>query len=305
MPGMYSGSDAFSHPVTRPVLGMRDYAAYYYPMANNQNRFFNGRGGATNLYKQFRDNYNGNNEAAGENAKIYSDYAKGLFANQPNQFENYKNTGDYLYGLFDKYRDASATAGIKSMNERLAQQGIRPGSSSYDRLLNATRITSGLNPAYQTTIGAIAPGYQAQSNNNFRDTMLRLNLADNDALTGYIDRVAARPLDIYQTKVGMLNDASNSYSNLINNYNKNIQGWQTTEGSDIARYGKVFDNWMNSVYSGYGGGGQPQQSSNGVNMNTQNGNNYNPSLDSINAPYYGGNSYLGDVNTSGATAYSA
>lgn len=304
---MYSGAEAFSRPKTRPVLGMRDYQRYFYPMANNQNRFFNGRGGANKLYNQFKDAYFANNDEAAANAQIYSDYAKNLFANQPNQFQDYQQTGDYLYGQFDKFAQNSANAGNRAMNERAAALGYGgQGANSYLAKINADRITSNLAPAFANTTNAIAPGYQAQANNNFRETMLRLNLADNDALTGYIDRVAARPLDVYGVKAGMLGDASRSYGDLINNFNRNIQGWQTTEGNDIARFGRPFDNWMNSVYSSYGGGGgQPGAPAqpNMLNRSAYNGGNTGQyqipaSAWTMGGGYNGGGGspYLGDVN---------
>jgi hypothetical protein len=253
---MYSGSDAFSQPKTRPVMGFRGYERYFYPAAEAGRRFYKPGGEASDLYNQFKENYLGGSADAAANAKIYQDYAKNLFASQPNQFENYKNTGDYLYGAFDRFAQNSANAGNRAMNERAAALGYGgQGANSYLAKINADRITSNLAPAFANTTNAIAPGYQSQANNDFRETMLRLGLAQNDALTGYNDRVAARPLDVYGVRTGMLGDQWGNYNNMLDSFNKNIQGFSTVEGNNIAKFGKVWDNWWNSVYSSYGGQG--------------------------------------------------
>lgn len=313
----YSGAEAFSQPKTRPIYGLRNWENYWYPMAENMRRFTSR--GQNKLYQQFKDDYLGYSEEARKNAGIYQDYAKNLFENQPDQFANYKQVGDYLYGKFDEFKDASATAGIKSMNSQLALRGIAPGSSSYDRLLNATRITSNLAPAFANTTNAIGRDYNSVSGNDFRETSLRLKMAQDDVLNGYMDKVIERPLNVSDIRTQQLYDQMGLYKGLIDGFNSNIQGWQTTEGNDIARYGRVFDNWMNTYYGpgSYGsGGGGPGSTTNvnntsmngqnqPMNYNTMNGNNYNPYLNQINAPYgntggydwnAGNTGYTGDVN---------
>ena len=317
MPGMYSGSDAFSDPKTRPVYNNRAFGRYFYPAAEAGRKFYKPGGEASDLYNQFKNNYLAGSADAAANAKIYGDYAKGLFANQPNQFDNYRQTGDYLYNQFNDFAQNSANAGNRAMNERAAALGYGgQGANSYLAKINADRITSNLAPAFANTTNAIAPGYQAQQNNDFRETMLRLGLAQNDALTGYNDRVAARPLDVYGVRTGMLGDQWGNYNNMTDAFNKNIAGYQTTEGNDIAKFGKVFDNWMNAVYSSYGGQGSgpsqmPQMQQRGGGSTYGGGGAGAQSYQIPASAWNMGTSspYLGDVNTgamgTGSSAYGA
>lgn len=264
MASMYTGAEAFSEPKTSPIFNWDQYARYFYPAANQYRAFARVGGEADQLYNQYKTDYLGGSGQAADNARVYQDYARGLFANQPNQFQNYSQVGDYLYGKFNDFRDTSAASGLRDMNSRLASLGIRPGSTGYDRLLNANRITANLAPAFANTTNAIGRDYNALAGNDFRQTMLRLGLADQDVLGGYMDRVYERPLDVAGTRLGLINSMSGAYGNLVNNFNRNIAGYKTEETNDIARFGRPFDNWMNAAYSSYGGNpgqstGQPQQ----------------------------------------------
>ena len=296
---MYSGADNLSNPEYNPVYGWKGFENYFYPMAEHYRRY--ATNGQNKLYKQFKDAYLGGSEDAAANAKIYQDYAKNLFANQPDQFESYKQTGDYLYGQFDKFAQNSANAGNRAMNERAAALGYGgQGANSYLAKINADRITSNLAPAFSNTTNAIAPGYQAQSNNNYRETMTRLGLADSDALNGYMDRVYARPLDVAAVRENQLNWLGQGYGNLVDNYTKNIAGWKVDERNDWVKYGRIFDSYMNGMYEGKGGGGgtpPPANQPSGTPTNTYTSNynsllnstgGYNPSVNYANTGAYGG-----------------
>lgn len=229
---------------------MENWGQFFYPSANAYKRFTSRGGEQEDLYNQYRDAYLGGSGDAAKNAAIYQTYAKNLFANQPNQFAQYQDVGNYLFGNLDKFRDTTSAAGNRDMNSRLALLGIKPGSTSYDRLLNANRITSNLMPAYQSTVGAIAPGYNSINANSMNDTLLRLGLANDDALNQYMDRIYERPLDVAGVRGGQIAGNINQFGNLIDQYNKNIAGYKTEETSDLAKYGRVFDRWASS----YGGG---------------------------------------------------
>lgn len=260
MPGtnMFSLGQAFSDMQTSPVFAYKDFAKYWGPTAN-QFRDFAKRGGEMdNLYNQFKTDYLANADQARANAQIYSDYAKGLFANQPNQFNDYKQVGDYLYGKFNDFTNTSVNAGMRDMNTRLAGLGIRPGSTGYDRLLNANRITNNLAPVFANTTNAIGRDYSSMANNSLRDTMLRLGLANEDALTGYLDNVAYRPMDVANTRLGLLNENNRLYGGLMDNFMKNVAGYETKETSDWAKGIGVVDNLLNGAVDmymqAYGGG---------------------------------------------------
>lgn len=252
---MYTVANAFSEPKTSPVFAWKNYLKYFAPAANQYRAFSRVGGEADDLYNQYKESYLGGSGQAAENANIYRDYAKGLFARQPNQLQDYTGVGDYLYGKFNEFRDTSAASGVRDMNSNLARLGIRPGSTGYDRLLNATRITNNLAPAFANTTNAIGRDYSSLAGNDMRQTLLRLGMANEDALGGYMDRVYERPLDVAGNRMGMINSMSDAYGKLSNNFNNNIAGWKTEETNDFARYAQPFDDWMNSYASSYGGGG--------------------------------------------------
>lgn len=255
---MFSLGQAFSDKETSPIFAYEDFARYWAPMAGNFRRFIKKGGEQDQLYDMFKADYLGNQDSARENAGIYADYAKGLFKNPTNQFADYQQVGDYLYGKFNEFRDTSAASGMRDMNIQLARQGIRPGSTGYDRLLNANRITNNLAPAFANTTNAIGRDYGLLANNNMRDTMLRLGLANNDAITGYYDNVAYRPIDVAGTRMGMMGANNSIYSGLMDNFMKNIAGYETKETSDWAKGFGVVDNLLNGAVdlymSAYGGG---------------------------------------------------
>lgn len=255
---MFSLGQAFSDMETSPVYAWKDFERYFYPSANQFRRFTRRGGEQDQLYNQFKENYLANSGQAQANADIYRNYAQGLFENQPNQFNDYRQVGDYLYGKFDEFRDTSAASGMRDMNSRLAAQGIRPGSTGYDRLLNANRITNNLAPAFANTTNAIGRDYNALAGNDLRQTMLRLGLAQDDALTGYSDNVAYRPLDVAGARMGLLAGNNQLYGDLVNNYMRNIAGYETKETSDWAKGIGVVDNLLNGAVdlymSAYGGG---------------------------------------------------
>lgn len=328
MAGMYgeiSGAEAFSDPQTSPVFGWKDFARFWGPTARQFRGFAKPGGEADQLYNQYKQDYLAGSGDAAANARIYQDYVKGLFANQPNQFANYQQVGDYLYGKFNDFRDTTAASGLRDMNSRLAQLGIRPGSTGYDRLLNANRITNNLAPAFINTTNAVGRDYGSLAGNDFRQTMLRLGLANDDALGGYMDRVYERPLDVAGNRLGLLSSFNDQYRQILDNFNRNIAGYKTEEGSDLAKYGRVFDRWASS----YGGGSSsPYQQGPQANpyLNSINQNPYTmpqggyPSYGTGTAmppaqsqqwmnEYYGGtggaNPFVGDVNIGASTAYTA
>ena len=258
MADMFKAGQAFSQMETSPVFAFDDFAKYWGPTANNFRRFVKKGGEQDQLYDMFKTNYLANSGKAQENADVYADYARGLFANQPNQFNDYKQVGDYLYGKFNEFTDTSARAGMRDMNSRLASLGIRPGSTGYDRLLNANRITSNLAPVFANTTNAIGRDYGTLANNDWRQTMLRLGLANDDVLTGYSDNVAYRPIDVANTRMGMMGANNQLYGGIMDNFMKNIAGYETKETSDWAKGIGVVDGLLNGVvdlYAGSMGGG--------------------------------------------------
>lgn len=255
---MFSLGEAFSKPVTSPVFNWKDFVPYFYPGARNYRNFIKPGGEQSQLYDQFKTDYLAGTDDARANAKVYQDYAKGLFSNQPDQFANYQQVGDYLYGKFDDFRDTSAASGMRDMNSQLARLGIRPGSTGYDRLLNANRITNNLAPAFANTTNAIGRDYGQLSNNDWRETMLRLGMAQDDSLSGYMDNVYARPLDVANVRSGQLAGNNQLYQDLVNAFKTNVAGFETKETSDVAKGIGVVDNLLNGVVdlymSAYGGG---------------------------------------------------
>lgn len=330
MAGMYgtiSGAEAFSEPRTSPVYNWNNFAPYFQPAAGAYRRFARRGGEADDLFGQYRDAYLGGSAEAEANARTYQDYTRGLFSSSSGSpaanMDQYRQVGDYLYGHFDKFRDASANAGLASMNSRLAGLGIRPGSTGYDRLLNATRITNNLAPVFANTTNAIGRDYSTLANNNYRDVALRLGLANDDALGGYMDRVYERPLDVAANRLGLINANNQTFANLSNAYKTNIAGYQTEETNDIARFGRPFDTWASS-YGSYGSPGgapptgpqQPQMMPQGGYPTTNNPYTMPPAQNQAwMNEYYGGQppvntgspyqGYLGDVNIGPATPYTA
>lgn len=251
---MFSLGSAFSDMSTSPVFAWEGFGKYFSPNANQYRQFVKKGGEQQDLYNQFRDAYLANSGQAQDNANIYRDYAAGLFENQPNQFNDYRQVGDYLYGKFDDFRNTAAASGMRDMNSRLAGLGIRPGSTGYDRLLNANRITNNLAPAFNNTTNAIGRDYNALANNDWRQTMIRLGLANDDALTGYSDAVAYRPMDVANERMRQFAGNNQIYGGLMDNFMKNIAGYETKETSDWAKGIGVVDNLLNGAVDLYAGG---------------------------------------------------
>lgn len=311
---MFSLGSALSQPETSPVYYWKDFGKFFYPGAKAYKDFVKNEQPA--LYDQFKMDYLGGRDKALENAQIYSDYAKGLFQNQPNQFGDYRQVGDYLYGKLSDFSGDLMKANTRDMNSRLAALGLSPGRSGYANLQNAQRITNNLVPAFNTVTGAVGRDYGNISNNAFRDTMLRLGLAQDDTLTGYYDNVYRRPLDVSDMRMGQLAQNNAFYRDLVNNYRSNVGGFKTEETSDWAKGIGVVDNLLNGVvdlYTSYmggggtgglggmfggmfgGGQGQPQPSSNpymdylgaaGQRVNNQ----------GINPYSFSPGGYMGDIN---------
>lgn len=296
---MYSGADNLSSPEYNPVFNWKGFERYFYPIAQNFRAFTRRGGEQSDLYNQFKTDYLAGSEDAKANAKIYQDYAKGLFSSQPNQFDRYKQTGDYLYGAFDRFAENSANAGNRAMNERAAALGYGgQGANSYLAKINADRITNNLAPAFSNTTNAIGRDYQYQANNDMNQTMLRLGLAQSDALTGYADRVAARPLEVAGVREDQLGWQQAQYGNLVNNFNSNIAGWKVDERNDWVKYGRIFDSYMNGMYENGNSRGTPaptqpsgtptQSSPSYQSPNFGNSGGYSPSIDYGNTGAYGG-----------------
>ncbi len=255
---MFSLGQAFSKPETTPLNYWDQADRYFYPNANAYRRFIQKGGEQESLYNQFKADYLGNKDSALANAKIYEDYTRGLFANQPNQFDSYKQVGDYLYGKIDSFSNSLKDSGLRDMNARLSSLGIRPGSTGYDRLLNATRITNNLAPAFANTTNAIGRDYNNLNANSLRDVMLRVGLANDDALSGYRDSVYRRPLDVADARFGQLSANNKFFQDLVNGRKSNVAGFETKETSDLAKGIGVVDNLLNGavdLYSSYLGGG--------------------------------------------------
>lgn len=343
MSGMYGkvtvADSVFSDPQTNPVFSWKGFAPYFAPAAASYRQFIRRGGEQDQLYNQYKDAYLGGSDEAAANARVYQDYARGLFSNQPNQMGNYRDVGDYLYGKFDDFRNTTAASGNRDMNSRLALLGIRPGSTGYDRLLNANRITNNLAPAFANTTNAIGRDYNAINSNSFQDTMLRLGLANNDALGGYMDRVYERPLDVANTRWGQIGNNIGGFNALSNAFNSNVAGYQTREGSDVAKYLRPLDENVSSYSGGsYGGGGggstgpqtsqqftRPQMNNQNPYMNQMGQNPYQ--MPQGGYPQYGNTggymppaqnqawmnefngggvpAYQGDVNVGASTAYTA
>lgn len=319
---MFSLGAAFSKPKTEPVMNWEGFGKFFYPGARQYRDFVKNEQG--DLYDQFKTDYLGNRDEAMANARVYQDYARNLFQNQPNPFDSYQQVGDYLYGKLGDFSQSLQGAGLRDMNSRLAGLGIRPGSTGYDRLLNATRITNNLVPAFNTVTNTIGRDYGTLANNSFRDTALRLGLADSDALNQYTDNVFARPLNVADARMGQLSGNNQLYNQLVNNFKSNVAGFETKETSDWAKGIGVVDNLLNGVvdlymsYLGGGGtggiggmfggmaGGQQQPQSNNpyssyLGAASQMIANQNINPYSFNAPQ--NNPYLGDVNVGAMVPY--
>lgn len=260
MADMFSLGQAFSKPQTDPVhywAGLQ----YYFPQAGQKARNFYTAGGEQDqLYNQFKNSYLSPEATAraNDNAKIYSDYAKNLFANPPNGFADYSKVGDYLYGKLDDFSSALKDSGLRDMNIRLANLGIRPGSTGYDRLLNANRITNNLAPAFANTTNAIGRDSFGISGNNYRDNLLRLGLANQDALSGYYDAAATRPLNVADARYGQFAQNNKLLQDWVNLQKANTAGFETRETSGLAKGLGVVDNLLNGAVdlaSSYFGGG--------------------------------------------------
>lgn len=253
---MFSLGSAFSQPETSPVHYWQNFGKFFYPGAKSYRDFVQNE--QPDLYNQFKTDYLGNRDEALSNARIYQDYAKNLFANQPDPFQNYQQVGDYLYGKLGDFSQSLQGAGLRDMNTRLAALGIRPGSTGYDRLLNATRITNNLAPAFANTTNAIGRDYSTLANNAFRDTALRLGMAEGDVLNRYMDEVFARPLNVSDARTAQLGNNNQLYNQLVNSFRSNVGGFQTEETSDLAKGIGVVDNLLNGIVdlymSAYGGG---------------------------------------------------
>lgn len=255
----------WSEPETSPVQYWADFDRYFNPTARSFRRFTKRDGEQEQLYNQYRDAILGSQAEAQANARIGQDYIKNLFANQPNQFANYQQVGDYLYGKLDSFSNALKDSGLRDMNARLAGLGIRPGSTGYDRLLNATRITNNLAPAFANTTNAIGRDYSALAGNDLSQTLMRLGLVQGDALNQAMDRAFARPLNVANVRLGQLGANNQLVGDMLRNQVANVAGWETKEGSDLAKWlataGALtsgidsIGNWAINTYTGGLGGG--------------------------------------------------
>lgn len=255
MSSMFSLGGAFSKPKAEAVQYWKDFENYFYPVANQWRKSLKDDNA---MWEQAKTGILGNTEEAKKNAAIYGDYIKGLFGKDANSFADYKGVGDYLYGKLNDYTGVLKDAGLKDMNLRLAGMGITPGTTGYDRLLNATRITSNMLPAFNNTTNAIGRDYSTISNNDYRDMAVKLGLAQNDALTQVANNPYYTILDLargrqqdHAARAGMLNG-------LVTPWKNNTAGFQIKETSDLAKGIGVVDNLLNGVvdlYSSMYGGG--------------------------------------------------
>lgn len=228
-------------------------------------------GEQNDLWNQASAGIQGNTQQAIANAGIYNDYIKNLFQKPVDGFGQYQQVGDYLYGKLNNYTDLLKDAGMKDMNLRLANQGITPGTTGYDRLLNATRITSNMLPAFNNTTNAIGRDYNTISNDAYRQMLTRLGLAQSDALTANIDRPYTRLLDLANERQDQHLGRANMLNQLIGAARNNTAGWQVKEGSDWAKAIGVVDNLLNgavdiygSMYGGGMGGGMGMGGGGGI-----------------------------------------
>lgn len=281
---MFSLGSAFSKMETNPVNYWEDWSRYFSPNANQFRTFV--KGDQRDLFNQFSKDYLAGSGQAKENAQLGQDYLRGLLTNQPDQFKNYTDIGNYLYGKLDDFSSSLKDSGLRDMNARLAGLGIRPGSTGYDRLLNATRITNNLAPAFANTTNAIGNDYSRLAGQDFVNTLLRTNLVNTDALNAALDRVYARPLNVANARMGQFQQNQDLLGNMANFHKINTAGFETKETSDLAKGLGVVDNLLNGVVdlymSAYGGGmmGGGQVGS---------GNNANPySFTSMSTPGAGG-----------------
>lgn len=276
---MFNLSGALSDPKAFPVNYWDEGQNYLNNVARQWRKTFSNQ---NNLFNMAQEGILGNTDAAKQNAQVYNDYIKNLFATpQTASFGNYSQLGDYLYGKLNDYTNVLKDAGLRDMNARLAAQGITPGSSGYDRLLNATRITSNTLPAFINTTNAINTGYNTLANDQYRNMLTRLGLAQSDALTQNLDRPYTRYLDLADEQQRQQMGRAAMLQQLMNAAKTNNAGFQIKETSDAAKAIGVVDNLLNgavdiygSMYGGgMGGGGggiggynSPALSSNGFNL---------------------------------------
>lgn len=254
---MFSLGQAFSDMETSPVNYWENWSRYFSPTANQFRTF--SRGDQRDLYEQFKTDYLAGSGQARENAQLGQDYLKGLLTSgNPNQFANYQQVGDYLYGKLDSFSNSLKDSGLRDMNARLAGLGIRPGSTGYDRLLNANRITNNLAPAFANTTNAIGNDYNRLAQNDFAQTALRTGLVNNDSLNAAMDRVYARPLNVANARMDQFGQNNKLLMDMMNFHRGNTAGFETKETSDWAKGIGVVDNLLNGVVdlymSAYGGG---------------------------------------------------
>lgn len=291
---MFSLGSAFSKMETNPVNYWDDFGRYFYPTANQFRTFEKGE--QRDLYNAFKQDYLAGSGQAMENAKLGQDYLRGLLSKgNPDQFSNYQQVGDYLYGKLDSFSNSLKDSGLRDMNARLAGLGIRPGSTGYDRLLNANRITNNLAPAFANTTNAIGNDYNRLAQNDFAQTALRTGLITNDSLNQAMDRVYARPLNVANARMDQFGQNNKLLMDMVNSHRANTAGFETKETSDLAKGLGVVDNLLNGVVdlymSAYGGGmmGGGQVGS---------GNNANPySFTSMTTPGAGGGTVGGGGNS--------
>jgi hypothetical protein len=255
---MFSLGQAFSDMETSPVNYWEDFGRFFYPNARNYRNFSKPGGEQEQLYQQYRDAILGSQGQANENARIGQDYLRGLLQNQPDQFQRYSQIGDYLYGKLDSFSNSLKDSGLRDMNSRLAGLGIRPGSTGYDRLLNATRITNNLAPAFANTTNAIGNDYARLAGQDFNNTLLRTNLVQGDALNRAMDQAFARPLTVADVRFNQLSNNNRLFTDMVNAMRANTAGFETKETSDWAKGIGVVDNLLNGIVdlymSAYGGG---------------------------------------------------
>lgn len=252
---MFNLSGALSDPHAVPVPYWENFDRYLNPVANQWRRSFRDQ---NELYDMAREGILGNTAAARQNAQTYNDYIKGLFGQPQNNFNQYSQIGDYLYGKLGSFTDTLKDAGLKDMNMRLAAQGITPGTTGYDRLLNATRITSNMLPAFNNTTNAIGRDFNTMANDSYRNMLVRLGLAQNDVLTQNLDRPYTRYLDLADERQNQMLGRANMLNALGAAARGNVAGFKIEEDSDWAKAIGVVDNLLNGAVDIYGsmyGGG--------------------------------------------------
>lgn len=262
---MFSLGQALSRPETNPINYFEDWQRYFNPNARNYRAFSKPGGEQEQLYNQYRDSILGSQGQAEENGRIGQDYLRGLLSKgNPDQFGLYSQVGDYLYGKLDSFSNSMKDSGLRDMNARLAGLGIRPGSTGYDRLLNANRITNNLVPAYQTTTQSVGNDYARLAQQDYNNTALRSGLVQNNSLNNAMDAAYYRPMTVANQRLSQLFDNNRLFREMVEANKANTAGFETKETSDWAKGIGVVDNLLNgavdlymSAYGGgMGGGGQ-------------------------------------------------